>query len=265
MASTGKCPFCGAVITSDQKNCPDCGAENPNYSEDHPRQILKPKTLSELKEYCAERGMPLLRMRFFIGVNNHESRAFGIYQEGSRFIVYKNKSDGSRAVRYDGPDEAYAVNEIYTKLIEECHSRGIYPDRPGPPAPAQSHTGTVTNSEDREEIEKRRAAQREAYYQIQKYKEHEFRMKVVILFCLLAVIIVVLIVAPRQKSASSGYGASYPSTRNSYSTYYDNNRHSNSRDNDRHSNSRDSDWGSDWGSNDYDSWDSGGSDWDSDW
>ena len=106
MASTGKCPFCGAVVTSDQKNCPDCGSENPYYSEDLPRQILQPKTLSELKEYCAERGMPLLRMRFFIGVNNQEPRVYGIYQEGSRFIVYKNKSDGSRAVRYDGPDEA---------------------------------------------------------------------------------------------------------------------------------------------------------------
>ena len=27
MASTGKCPFCGAVETSDQKQCPECGAE----------------------------------------------------------------------------------------------------------------------------------------------------------------------------------------------------------------------------------------------
>ena len=136
MASTGTCPFCGAVVTSEEKKCPNCGGENPNYVRDQVRQIVQPKTLDELKEYCAERGMPLLRMRFFIGVNTQEPRAFGIYREGSRFIVYKNKSDGSRAVRYNGPDEAYAVNEIYTKLIDECHSRGIYPDQPGKPAAA---------------------------------------------------------------------------------------------------------------------------------
>ena len=46
-------------------------------------------------------------MRFFIGEDFREARAFGIYKAGeNRFVVYKNKSDGSRAVRYDGPDEA---------------------------------------------------------------------------------------------------------------------------------------------------------------
>ena len=43
-------------------------------------------------------------------------------------IVYKNKADGSRAIRYRGPDEEHAVNEIYLKLLDECHNRGIYPD-----------------------------------------------------------------------------------------------------------------------------------------
>lgn len=57
--------------------------------------------------------------RFFIGEDYKEPKAFGIYQDGNRFIVYKNKADGSRAIRYDGLDEAYAVNEIYLKLKEE--------------------------------------------------------------------------------------------------------------------------------------------------
>ena len=35
------------------------------------------------------------------------------------FIVYKNKADGTRAVRYKGTDEAYAVNELYLKLKDE--------------------------------------------------------------------------------------------------------------------------------------------------
>ena len=54
--------------------------------------------------------------------------AFGIYQDGEDFVVYKNKANGERAVRYRGPDEAHAVDELFTKLLEECHNRGIYPD-----------------------------------------------------------------------------------------------------------------------------------------
>ena len=127
-ASTGTCPYCGGTLRSDQKFCTNCGAENPHFVKDTPRRIQHPRTIGELKEYCAERGMPLLRMRFFIGEDRQEPRAFGIYQNGDRFVVYKNKDNGNRAVRYDGPDEAFAVNEIFQKLLTECHNRGIYPD-----------------------------------------------------------------------------------------------------------------------------------------
>ncbi len=76
-----------------------------------------PQTIEELKAFCAEKGMPLEKMRFFIGENIQEPKAFGIYRdENDRFVVYKNKADGSRAVRYSGPDEAYAVRELYLKL-----------------------------------------------------------------------------------------------------------------------------------------------------
>jgi hypothetical protein len=77
--------------------------------------------------------MPLLRMRFFVGEDFKEPKAFGIYQDGDDFVVYKNKANGQRAVRYRGPDEAYAVSELFQKLLEECHNRGIYPD--GKPEP----------------------------------------------------------------------------------------------------------------------------------
>ena len=131
MASTIKCPACGGTVRTDEQNCPHCGEANPGYVKDSPRKIFQPKTIEELKEYCAERGMPLLRMRFFIGENYKEARAFGIYKAGeNRYVVYKNKADGSRAVRYDGPDETYAVKELFSKLLSECHNRGIYPDGP---------------------------------------------------------------------------------------------------------------------------------------
>ncbi|MBO4399462.1 MAG: hypothetical protein J5795_04955 [Lachnospiraceae bacterium] len=91
-------------------------------------RIERPKTISELQQYCEEHGMPLLRMRFFIGEDYRQPKAFGIYQEGDTFVVYKNKDTGERAIRYIGTDEAYAVGEIFDKLLSECHKRGIYPD-----------------------------------------------------------------------------------------------------------------------------------------
>ena len=123
MAQKDRCASCGAFLSSQEKNCPDCGASNPHY---RPEDALspggdgeKPRTIAQLQAYCAARGMPLERMRFFIGVDYREPRAFGIYQDGNNFVVYKNKADGSRAVRYRGTDEAYAVNEIYLKLKSE--------------------------------------------------------------------------------------------------------------------------------------------------
>lgn len=128
MASTSKCPYCGSAVRSDRIACPNCGAPNELYVVDTPRTVFQPKTIEELQEYCAERGMPLLRMRFFIGENFKEPRAFGIYRDGKNVVVYKNKADGSRSVRYQGPNEKRAVNELYQKLLQECHNRGIYPD-----------------------------------------------------------------------------------------------------------------------------------------
>ena len=100
-----------------RKHCPYCGEENKT-----------PETIEELKTYCEKRGMPLPRMRFFIGENYEKPKAFGIYEDDGRYIVYKNKANGSRAVRYNGPDEKYAVRELFLKLLDECHNRGIYPD-----------------------------------------------------------------------------------------------------------------------------------------
>jgi hypothetical protein len=59
-------------------------------------------------------------MRVHLGEDYRGARAYGIYQaEDGSFVVYKNKSDGSRAVRYQGSDEAYAVNELFLKMKEQ--------------------------------------------------------------------------------------------------------------------------------------------------
>lgn len=114
-----QCPFCKGPIRTDERICPHCGGPNEKYTANTPSTLLLPKTIEELKEYCSMKKIPLMRLRFFIGEDYREPRAYGIYRAGeNRYVAYKNKADGSRSVRYDGPDEAYAVSEILTKLME---------------------------------------------------------------------------------------------------------------------------------------------------
>ena len=146
MASTGKCEYCGGLVLSSDKTCPACGAANLLYVEDSPSVVLTPHTIEELKEYCAERNMPLQRMRFFIGENYQKPKAFGIYQNAAgEFIVYKNKADGSRSFRYTGRDEEYAVKELYMKLLDECHKRNIWPDTPDGKPPKTATRNSHSN------------------------------------------------------------------------------------------------------------------------
>lgn len=123
MANGRVCTYCGTALSPGDEICPSCGAPNLDYTPGGEGGTRKPRTIEELRSFCASKGMPLEKMRFFIGVDEPSPRCFGIYRQGNRFIVYKNKSDGSRAVRYDGPDEAYAVNELYEKLLEEHRLR----------------------------------------------------------------------------------------------------------------------------------------------
>ncbi len=114
------CDHCGKPIPDDASVCPHCGE---TISEDI-RLTRIPETIGELQEFCAAHKMPLDAMRFFIGEDFRGARAFGIYKdENGNCVVYKNKSDGSRAVRYEGPDEKRAVREIYEKLKSETDLR----------------------------------------------------------------------------------------------------------------------------------------------
>jgi hypothetical protein len=112
-----KCEYCGAFIDETADKCPNCGGVNKNF-----KRIVSdtPQTIEELQDWYRARKLPDENItRFFIGKDIREPKAFGIYKDGSNYIVYKNKADGSRAVRYQGTDEAYAVNELYMKLKSE--------------------------------------------------------------------------------------------------------------------------------------------------
>ena len=116
------CDYCGSVIDDTIEKCPNCGAVNVHIQRSG-NQI--PKTIEELQAFAQEKGIQLEKMRFFIGIDYKEPRAFGIYKEpaSGNCVVYKNKADGTRAIRYQGTDEAYAVNEIYQKMKAELLER----------------------------------------------------------------------------------------------------------------------------------------------
>ena len=112
-----KCSYCGQYFDDSMEKCPNCGAPNDHI---HRTSDAVPKTIEELKAYCDRNGFTAERTRFFVGVDYREPRAFGIYKDDAgEYVVYKNKADGSRAVRYRGKDEAYAVNELYERLQDE--------------------------------------------------------------------------------------------------------------------------------------------------
>ena len=85
----------------------------------------QPLTIEELRQWYIDRHLPPEDVtRFFIGKNIHEPKAFGIYKdENGDFIVYKNKANGDRAVRYQGRDEVFAVSELLSRLKEEIQLR----------------------------------------------------------------------------------------------------------------------------------------------
>ncbi|MBP5677978.1 MAG: zinc ribbon domain-containing protein [Bacteroidales bacterium] len=113
-----KCDFCGSMIDERSEHCPHCGAPLSGVNRTASEQ---PKTIEELQAWYTAHNLPPEEItRFFIGKNITEPKAFGIYKtETGDCVVYKNKSDGVRAVRYQGADEAYAVNELYQRLKAE--------------------------------------------------------------------------------------------------------------------------------------------------
>jgi len=84
-----------------------------------------PRTIKQLRSWYEARNLPSPYItRFFIGEDVQEPKAFGIYRDNSgNYVVYKNKADGTRAIRYRGRDEARAINEIYLKLKQEIANR----------------------------------------------------------------------------------------------------------------------------------------------
>lgn len=125
------CEYCGQMIPETEQKCPYCGAANKRVKR---TAYGVPATIEELRAWCQAHNLPLQDMRVFIGEDYRGAKAFGIYQDKAtgNFVVYKNKADGTRAIRYEGNDEAYAVNELYVKIKERVDVQRSHM-RPGKP------------------------------------------------------------------------------------------------------------------------------------
>ena len=123
------------------------------------------KTVDELINRIEAEHMPIYQMRFFINEDRKEPRCFGIYFDHSinRWIVYKNKADGSRAIRIQTCDEAAAAQEIWLKILSEIKLRldkgqgpvwrSNYPDVAPPDRGAATSTGSRLEESIREAAE----------------------------------------------------------------------------------------------------------------
>ena len=92
-----KCEYCGSMIEETADKCPFCGATNNAVKRTADKT---PKTIAELQQWYQDRHLPPYETtRFFIGINYKKPKAFGIYQDGDHFIVYKNKANVPSAIR----------------------------------------------------------------------------------------------------------------------------------------------------------------------
>ena len=117
-----KCDFCDSMIDETETSCPHCGAPLSGVNR---TAGTSPQTIEQLRDWYIARNLPPEEVtRFFIGKDIRDPKAFGIYKNSNGdFVVYKNKSDGTRAIRYQGSDEAYAVNELYQRLRSQIEDQ----------------------------------------------------------------------------------------------------------------------------------------------
>lgn len=111
------CQYCGNWMEDSDELCPICSAANPNHKR---IASTTPTSIEELQQWYRDRNLPPAEVtKFYIGQNVQVPGAYGIYRDMSEVVLYKNRTDGTRAVRYKGKDEEYAINELYLKLKEE--------------------------------------------------------------------------------------------------------------------------------------------------
>lgn len=107
------------------------------------------ESYEELKKIFEDFHIDSEKTRFYIGQDYTEPKAFVIYQDDmGDFVVYKMKADGTRALRYKGDNEAFAVNEYYQKFLEEVRKRPAFAKKLLPNEKVKRNLNRQKNNED---------------------------------------------------------------------------------------------------------------------
>ncbi len=120
-----RCEYCGTEYDETLLTCPNCHAANKNVKK---TAESGPRTLEELKVWFYNtHGLTSEKTHIYVGKDHKEPACFGMYrdEETGDFVVYKNKADGERAIRYQGVDEQYAVNELYQLIQRQALRNGV--------------------------------------------------------------------------------------------------------------------------------------------
>ena len=124
------CEYCGAALRGSEPYCPQCGTYDQSRIPENSRfSVIRPETVSQIKTYCREHGIPLAMLDHSVGEDLEEAPMNGIYRDGDHVIVYENAAHGERFIHYDGRDEARASGMFFSHLIDTCHRAGIFPER----------------------------------------------------------------------------------------------------------------------------------------
>ena len=114
------CSGCGAWIEDTDRVCSVCGAQNINIKKAHDR---RPKTILELKRWYDLNNATSRQKHCVFGSRSTQPGVVGIFKENNQYYVYKNDLNGRNTVMYNGDDEEYAVDFIYSELTRKIAGR----------------------------------------------------------------------------------------------------------------------------------------------
>ena len=163
-----KCNYCGNQVDDFLTNCPVCRnplpvngpTKGPVLNYDAPKytktEHAVPTTIEEFQKLIVVNSYPSAETsHFYIGQNVSHPKAFGICKEFNSIIIYLNKADGTRVIKYRGNDEQYAVTSFFKiykeKVIDKLNAQPSAHIRPMMERPAPIATQNPINLNQREE------------------------------------------------------------------------------------------------------------------
>lgn len=121
-----KCENCGLIYDASSEKCPECGE---HIREQNMISDSVPDSLESLQKFVRDNNIDLKKLKLYINEDTKQIGAYGmIKDEYGDFTFYRNRSDGTRSVRYKGNNEAFAVNEFYRILIAVRSEVDIKPE-----------------------------------------------------------------------------------------------------------------------------------------